>query len=609
MAYDPIESLNFIFDTPYVPPAGDAIDFIEGGSGTGTPWYDIPSGITPGIIIPFAVADITDKRLDAPWGGPSVINAFVSMAYADSNGLEIHLHSSWRDLLQLYKTNRAAWGRLLESDGSISSMWNNPHGYDHARRCPYGSTVAEDITTTLLWFNPPAKDQARRLKYAAMQVRDNKDFAAPWRNPPENDLLHHTLWGKKYYQEICVRNYEIPPGTGVDFNLDNAITAVGTGTHVDFWFDSLSYDRRCSQREPSGWRDAYTYGGFTDFIPTGKIKKVYVLNNLAAVTRISDNAPVEVKSVTIATDIKSWCWSLSCDVGSDLGISMLDPGAAGTTPVKIEINDFTCVCQVDGWNHGVRFIGDSRSVSGRSLSAELAAPAAAAKTYIEPSAKNARQIAEDALQYTGWSLSWLMDDWLVPAGVFSCVDNTPMQILQSIAEAGGGFVQSHPETKTVVLAPVYKSMPWEWDTATPDIIIPENMMDSIDSEWQARPPYNGVIVSGTVDGGISMGITRNGTAGDLQPGMVTDPLLTATEVCRARGKYVLAGAGNRKRRRISLPVMRSPDVPGVILPGQLVSVTGAVPWRAMVVSVAVTAAWQRALVVRQVVELEQYYGS
>ncbi len=571
------------------------------------PWYQIPSSVSPGVGIVFGDASAIDKKLDSPWGGSRLIEPQVSMAFAGGEHIERALDIAWQGLGQLYRKNRIVWDRLLSYDPQVQAIWNNLEDKDLDKRCPYGTSQESDDSLELDYGHPPEKDQLREIPYEDFPERDAKLFDIRWGNPPAKDVLHATTWGPKYYKEICTRDYLPPDGNAIVFDLYKSIEEVGDQDHVDFWFDSLSYDERCNHREPSGWRDAYTYTPI-EILPVGKVRRCYILNNLVTFTRISDSSPIQARSISLSTDFDSFCWSLSTDLGSQEAVDLLQPTNSGPVAVAISINGHDFVVQAESWSPKRVFARSTGNAGGRSLSAELASPEAVTITYIETSARNAQQIATDALVYTDWILDWQMVDWLIPANVFSCNDQTPIEIIKTLVEAGGGFVQSDIESKTIICKPRFAVMPWDLETATPDVIIPEDMLISLNGEWTPRPAYNAAFVSGTVSGGISMKITKDGTAGDIAAGLVTSPLFTATEVCLEHGKKIMAEGGKWVKQTCRLPVFIPPEVPGILLPGTLVAVTGVNSWKGIVASVHVAATWGRALVVRQDVELWRYYG-
>lgn len=571
------------------------------------PWYQIPSAVSPGVAVSFTEPRRPGSDVDGGWGQGIAIAARLGCGSSRPKRLEPLLGASWAGIDSLASSNRVAWDRLFAHSPTLQNAWHVLSGCDRARQCPYGEYASDDAELGALWQSPPALDLGVMLPYTYGTSVDHDAMVLPWGCPPPHDRSHHTLWGRKTYDEICIRDYLPAPGGNISFDIGQALAGVGNKDHVDFFFEALSYDARCSFQEPSGWRDANVFEGWS-VVPFGVVRSQYTMNSKASVTRLSDLAEVDVTAVTVATDMDSWGWTLSLSVASPTALEQLDPSLKGPVTVSAMINGFEVVGQIDSWSHGRKFAGDSRSAGGRSLSATLSAPTAATLTFIEGVAKTAQQIATDVLLYTGWVLDWRLTDWLVPAGVFAATEQTPLQVIQTIAAAGDGFVQSHHATKTLIVAPRVPVAPWDMATAIADVSVPEEMMDAMDGAWEQRPSFNAVLVSGSVGGGISMRVVRNGTAGDKEAPMVTDPLLCATEVCRARATGILAHGGKWRKMSCSMPVFAAPDIPGVLLPGTVISVTGADPWKGICTSVSVTAAWGRALVVRQVVEVERYYG-
>ncbi|MCK7569165.1 hypothetical protein MLD24_21265, partial [Marinobacter xestospongiae] len=65
----------------------------------------------------------------------------------------------------------------------------------------------------------------------------------------------------------------------------------------------------------------------------------------------------------------------------------------------------------------------------------------------------------------GWSLDWQIEDWLVPAGLWSH-SGTWISAATRIAEAGGAYVQAHDTNQVLRILPRYPTLPWHWATTT-----------------------------------------------------------------------------------------------------------------------------------------------
>ncbi|WP_148282966.1 hypothetical protein [Pseudogulbenkiania sp. NH8B] len=191
--------------------------------------------------------------------------------------------------------------------------------------------------------------------------------------------------------------------------------------------------------------------------------------------------------------------------------------------------------------------------------------------------------------------------WLVPAGAWSWDGLTPMGRITRLAEAAGGIVFGQPGERVLSVLPRTPVMPEAWADATPDLILPDAVMETLGEEWDETPAYNAVIVTGERQG-VTARVKRTGTAGDAIAPTVVDALITHPDPARHRGMDVLAQGGSAARVSVSLPML---DGLGLVLPGTFVSVTGADPFRAMSRGVRVSAEWKDALVVRQTLDLER----
>ena len=122
------------------------------------------------------------------------------------------------------------------------------------------------------------------------------------------------------------------------------------------------------------------------------------------------------------------------------------------------------------------------------------------------------------------------------------------------------------------LQPEYKTLPWNWASAVPDVVMPGQIIvqDTLtDLEQELR---NAVYVSGSAAGGVVGQIVRAGTAGDLLAAQITDPLMTDVIAVRQRGIVPLADSALRWRQEVSVPLITGGTAPGLILPGYLIEV-------------------------------------
>ena len=299
------------------------------------------------------------------------------------------------------------------------------------------------------------------------------------------------------------------------------------------------------------------------------VRRVYFVINNVTLHRLPDGLPVPVFSLSLALDAASWTW----------GFDALLPAAAealvahGSNGGPVEL-----VASVNGTPFRVlaesisreRVFGDaSIRISGRGRNAVLAAPYAPVMNFQQPQARTARQLMDDVLTLNGiplgWNIDWGLTDWNVPAGVFT-QQGTWMEALVAIASAAGGYLIPHPSDQSIRVRHRYPVAPWEWNTVTPDFVLPVDAVARESLRWVEKPGYNRVFVSGQ-DVGVLGQVSRAGTAGDVLAPMVVDALITEAAAARQRGISVLADTGQQIEVTLRLPVLAET---GIIEPGAFV---------------------------------------
>jgi hypothetical protein len=310
-------------------------------------------------------------------------------------------------------------------------------------------------------------------------------------------------------------------------------------------------------------------GGETVVVP---VRRVYVVINNVSLHRVnadgSEAVAVPVFSFSLSLDAASWVW----------GFDALLPGQVEALVVVNSGGPVQLAARVNGMLFRVlaenisreRSFGDTRiRISGRGHQAVLAAPYAPVMNFGNSQARTARQLMDDVLTINnvslGWTVDWGLMDWNVPAGVFA-QQGTWMEALVSIASAVGGYLIPHPSSRSIRVRHRYPVAPWNWNTVTPDIVLPVDAVARESLRWVDKPTYNRVFVSGQ-DVGVMGQVTRAGTAGDVLAPMVVDPLITEAAAARQRGLAVLADTGSQIEVSLRLPVLTAT---GIIEPGAFV---------------------------------------
>jgi hypothetical protein len=529
--------------------------------------------------------------------------------------VEISKRSPWGSTEKADPTGiicNAEQAKVANGD-QLTSLWINLSGADlSAQKISWDKSPRKDTKFVAGWINTlNVMDFSADIPWGKLERNDTK-FVAGWINSLNvTDFSYRTYWGKEIYEEICYRTYEPSAGNSLSFNIDTPIEKVDDGDDIRFYFDKMTYDMRCSQEEPSGCRDQYlyVYADTTTYPITPKYN-VYIIMNSFSLIRTSDSKAVECSTINIKGDIDSWCWSFTATVPAS-ALSLVSP-VSDPVEVLATVNGYSWLLMVESWKENLSFNKSSYTISGRSTSAELAAPYAPIITGYYDEDKWNSALCEDQLDNTGWSVDWSNydDHWTVTANALSYNSSSALKVVQSIAEAIGGRLQTDPTESVMTVVPRLHSLPWEWADATPDLAISDYVVKQLSREFLPGLSYDTVFVSGT-NQGVLCKVTRDGYAGDDVAPMAVDALITETYPAQERGRMIIGRSGNWSRETLELPLTSSSELPGLLETGMLVSMTeGTESWRGQVTSVDISAGWQanRGVIVKQSVGVERYRG-
>lgn len=336
--------------------------------------------------------------------------------------------------------------------------------------------------------------------------------------------------------------------------------------------------------------------------------RFYMTTHNIFAKRVPDNVDVPIFDATVSADSGSYCWSLSASGPAHL-FDLLAPVNGLPAQLRVTMDGLPFLFAVDSLSRTNQFGQSGVRIQGRSVTSLIAAPYLRATVRDNAAeAALAQQLAANALDMTGVALDWGLTDWLVPAGAWSH-QGTPLDAVQAIAQAAGGYLQSARNTPTLQTRHPYSQRagdnpgaPWGWMTGPADVSL---ALDALITESVTRkdgPELHGVYVSGTGAGVLAL-VKRTGTAADKLGAMVTDPLITHVDAARQRGLSILGAAGQKYEVAIELPVLTGLGQPGILDVGQLVQIDASQPWRGRVKSVSVAA---RAPSLRQTVTLERH---
>ena len=339
---------------------------------------------------------------------------------------------------------------------------------------------------------------------------------------------------------------------------------------------------------------------------------VIFVTNSVSLTRTDDGREIKLLGFSVGIDSNSYTWSFSATVPLS-ELSKVDTAHEQRIGVDFTCNGNLWRFILDDCSDSVSFGESSLTIKGKSRAMLLAHPYAQQRGFKFDTAMSARQIAEAELNRngvaSGFTLDWQLagvNGWNVPANTYSYTGKTPINSLQWIAEAAGGFINADMSADILHVLAHYPTPSWEWAAQTPSINLTQSLITSRSRGRVNKPTYNGVTIYGENDNGIGALIKRTGTSGGYQPPMVTSDLMTDTAAAISRGVSILSDTGDIGNIGISMPLVA--DI-GVLKPSTLIGVNDGESWVGMVRGTTITGrlSSNRALEIDQSIDIERHF--
>lgn len=341
-------------------------------------------------------------------------------------------------------------------------------------------------------------------------------------------------------------------------------------------------------------------------------KGVIFVTNSVSLVRSDNGRGIKMLGFSVGIDSNSYAWSFSATVPLS-ELSKVDTAHEQRIGVDFTCNGNLWRFILDSCDDSVSFGESSLTIKGKSRAMLLAHPYAQQRGFKFDTAMSARQIAEAELNRngvaSGFTLDWQLagvNGWNVPANTYSYTGKTPINSLQWIAEAAGGFINADMSADILHVLAHYPIPSWEWAMQTPSVELPISLITSRSRGRVNKPAYNGVTIYGENDNGIGALIKRTGTSGGYQPPMVTSDLMTDTAAAISRGEMILSDTGDIGNIGISMPLVA--DV-GVLKPSTLIGVNDGESWVGMVRGTTITGrlSSNRALEIDQSIDVERHF--
>lgn len=534
----------------------------------------------------------------AAWGGSATTVQRAAVIWGGHEAMAATVSAGWGGLSHAQAGAHLLWAA---GDAGIASRtrlpWDTPPRHDagvFARWAASAANAARGARSP--WASPPRAGAAASMRWRGLANTLGVAAIAAWNAPPVCARNWRFSWGQGHGLEWVVRPPTNPPEPPEPRPVDGRFVGLNLGCPV------FAGDAR---RLPLNLGLSECWMGRTQ-------RRIYVVLNEISVVRLPDRLPIEVDSIGIAGGRDTWCWDLRLSLLQPEQLPALAPTTDGPRRVEVTINGYRWVFAIENFARGRAFNSSSIELSGRSVSAQLADPYAAARSRAEDATRTMAQLAEYETVGTELSVSYDTVDWLVTGGAWYYDALTPISALTRLAEGAGAVVQSDPEAATIRIRPRYPVSPWEWTTTTPDAIVQDDLVTGERLQLQSRPPFDAVIVAGE-QLGVAAKVRRDGEAGQTFAPQQIDQLITHADGARERGRNVLSDRGGQASVELDLPLFAqpvAPDLTGLVLPLMLVRRVGFEgTWHGLATAVRISATRSdKAIDVVQTITLERHYN-
>lgn len=301
--------------------------------------------------------------------------------------------------------------------------------------------------------------------------------------------------------------------------------------------------------------------------PTLIYDEVIFVAESASLVNVATGNEIDMFGGNVGIDSNSYLWSFDADIAYYENIP-------NNTLVELTVNGHKwrflthIPSESEEFNNNV-----SKKIVGFSQSILLSYPYIDKRAFRYDTATSAQQIINNELSLvSGFTADFQLNggtNWQVPAKAYSYSDNTPINVLQDVAAAGGGFINSHPTDKQLIIKSNYPTESWKWNALSPSVTLDE-LIESYSVTPQQTKDFNGVWVTGEKFG-VKGFVKRTGTDGAIQPEQVMHALLTEQSIAIHRAKAELSKYGTTYFHDVSTPLHN--DI-GLLTPSDFVSIKG-----------------------------------
>ena len=554
----------------------------------------------------------TVGKVATHWQGANTAQASQLHRWQDAQTSRVLTRPGWQDAASSQSGTTSRWQDATRLSLAKTTYWQDAQGIRQSVDATYQEALRQARSTTTDWQDATSAQQSANVRFQEALRNVRASTRAHWQNATarqrsirdsaQPSTRIYTHWVAHWQNAMQPGPAQTtPPITGPRCYTPSPALLFATP-----WPASKALLFYCDRDRPGTGTDPEL--PLTFYILPARF---YMTSHNLVAQRLPDMAPVPLYSATLSADVGSFAWQFSATGPASL-MDQLAPLASSNTAIpqqlQITLDGMTWVFVVESLKQTHAFGKRAVSISGRSATALVGVPFRRELAYTNANPADAQQLAALALDLTGVALDWGITDWQVPANAWSAI-GTPLSAVQAIAEAAGGYLQSHRSTATLQVRHPYPPRPdgssggpWNWSAGNADIELAPDAIITSGIERRDGADINAVYVSGTTQGVLAW-VKRTGTAGEKLAPMQTDVLITASQAAQQRGLAVLGKSGPQLAISLELPILTGTNQPGVIDVGRLVQINDPTPWRGRVRSVSVNAALPTA---RQTITLERH---
>lgn len=495
-------------------------------------------------------------RIDTPWK----IGIHVTKFYA--NGLNEAIACSHGASLQFEKTSS-----LSRSIQSIYQSGNRLSNF-------FGSLWQQDLSLQsnafIAWESGLKATTESIVQWQEMQ-RQRKQLTYAY------EVAH-----------VFERRYQFGFAKGLELIVENAYAwqdgrAIYYKKHdIEAWepvpekpyLGSNDLDFQCLCTSVDSYHINFDFGS-DDCIPQVAQVNGWQIVNDVSVYREDTKESILIFNGRYNCDRSKWCWTFSLSIpASEIQKTRSTDG--NPVILVVAVNGNVHRMFVEDRTRTRQFGKEVYTVTGRSPTALLDAPASPTRTFLQENERTSVQLAQAELDRVGSTvaLNWKLIDelgWIVPKYSFSYSNLTPIAAIKLIADSAGGFIYSELDSNTLTIKPLYKKSYWESLVVSEyDRLIPESIAVNISVNDTRYPEYNAVWLTSDKSGDIYK-VKKAGTDGANIYATQNNPLYSSTSVMTSAGKAMLSKAGLVEMHTIQMPIS---DKVGQCVLGEITAFNG-----------------------------------